>query len=235
MRGLSEGACATKAIDRISTGIPRLDEMIGGGLPTPSLTLVAGDVGSGKTTLSMQFLFKGAELCDPGIYFMTFGGPPEWAFRFLSTYEFVRLEYFGKKIRCVDLGEGMAPGSSAEDLLDLIHSELQEFRPRRIVLETPSVMKDILGQDYRLYLLRLAAMVKEERITALVTGESEPGSLYPVDIAHIADGVILLHNEELNLVRRRSLEILKMRGTSHISGKHAVDISAKGLMVYPGL
>jgi KaiC/GvpD/RAD55 family RecA-like ATPase len=51
----------------------------------------------------------------------------------------------------------------------------------------------------------------------------------------VADGIILLQNEEMKFTRRRSLEVIKMSGTSHNIGKHAVDISAKGLMVYPGL
>jgi len=57
------------------TGIPGLDEMIGGGLPVPSLILVAGDAGAGKTTFCTQFLCKGADLGEPGLYFLTFGGP----------------------------------------------------------------------------------------------------------------------------------------------------------------
>jgi len=51
----------------------------------------------------------------------------------------------------------------------------------------------------------------------------------------VADGIILLKNEEINLTRRRSIEILKMRGTSHHLGKQAVDISTKGMTIYPGL
>ena len=57
----------------------------------------------------------------------------------------------------------------------------------------------------------------------------------PSQIAQVADGIILLQNEEINFTRRRSIEILKMCGTSHHLGKHAVDISAKGLVIYPGL
>ncbi len=57
----------------------------------------------------------------------------------------------------------------------------------------------------------------------------------PCHIAQVADGIILLQNEEINFTRRRTIEILKMCGTSHHLGKRAVDISVKGLVIYPGL
>lgn len=103
----------TNTIKRIPTGIPGLDEMMSGGLPFPSLTLVAGDIGSGKTTFCMQFLCKGAELNEPGLYFMTIGGSPEWIFKFISTYEFVDQKYFGNEIKYIDLGDSIEESKRA--------------------------------------------------------------------------------------------------------------------------
>jgi KaiC/GvpD/RAD55 family RecA-like ATPase len=104
-----------------------------------------------------------------------------------------------------------------------------------VVLSNPIELQEILKDDYQRFLLKLARVIKNINAVCLITGETGPGYPYPADIAHIADGIILLHNTEVNFVRRRSLEILKMAGTSHTSGKHALDISAKGLTVYPGL
>jgi KaiC/GvpD/RAD55 family RecA-like ATPase len=224
-----------RAIERIPTGIPGLDEMINGGLPFPSLTLVAGDIGSGKATFSMQFLCKGAELKEPGLYFVTFGGPPEGIFKFISTYEFGEQKYLGNEIKYIDLGECIEATKQIDDVLETIRSSILKFRPKRIAMDSLSSIKDIMGDDYKRLLPKLCKMIRDLKIAILVTGESMPGSPYPVDIAHLADGVILLHNTEVNLARRRSIEILKMRGTSHPCGKFAVDISTKGLTVYPGL
>jgi circadian clock protein KaiC len=224
-----------RAIERIPTGIAGLDEMICGGLPFPSLTLVAGDIGSGKATFCMQFLCKGAELKELGLYFMTVGGSPEWLFKFISTYDFWEQKYFENEIKYIDLYEYIEALRRAEDVLDLIHSEIVKFKPKRIAMDGLSSIKDIIGDDFKRLLPKLSKMIKDLKIAVLVTGESMPGSPYPLDIAHLADGVILLHNTEVNLARRRSIEILKMRGTSHPCGKHAIDISSKGLIVYPGL
>jgi KaiC/GvpD/RAD55 family RecA-like ATPase len=224
-----------KNIERLPSGIPGLDEMIGGGLPVPSITLVAGEAGTGKTTFCNQFLCMGAEHKEPGLYFMISGESPSLVFKFASTYEFVKEDYFCKEIHYIDLGEAVENTKRTLDLLDLIQSKLTEFQSKRVVICNPSELQEILKGDYRRFLLKLARMIKDMNAVSLITGETGPGYPYPADIAHIADGIILLHNTEVNYVRRRSLEILKMAGTSHTSGKHALDISAKGLTVYPGL
>ena len=223
------------SIERIPTGIPGLDEMIEGGIPVPSLILLAGDIGAGKATFCTQFLCKGAAQSEPGLYFLIFGGPPEWEFRFASTYEFVKDCYFGSGLKYVDLRGAAEDASMAEGVLGKIEQEIEVVQPKRIVIDKLSMMEDVLGNNYRHFLLKLASKIRETKAVALVTGESSPEVPYPPEIAHIADGIILLHNTEINMVRRRSLEILKMRGTAHPSGKHALDISSKGLVVYPGL
>lgn len=209
--------------------------MIEGGLPVPSLILLAGDVGSGKTTLCNQFLCCGAELGESGLYFMTYGGPPEWVIKFISTYEFVEKRYFGNEIKYVDLEKVIDAAKSADDILYAIQSDLERFKSKRVVIDSLSVIDSALKEDFRRFLLKLSIMIKENKAVALVTGDSMPGAPYPIEMAKVADGIILLQNAEVNMVRKRSVEVLKMSGTSHHLGKNAVDISVKGLMVYPGL
>ncbi len=190
-------------------------------------------MGSGKTTLCTQFLCKGAEKGEPGVYFLTFGGPPEWAFKFISTYDFVEGDYFDKEIKFIELKTEGAGGAGA--MMDVIQSEMEQVRPRRIAVDSLSVVEGHLKKDCRHFILKLSALVKDHMAVALVTAESMPGTPYPVEIAQVADGVVLLQNAEVNQVRKRTIEVLKMSGTAHHLGKYAVDISAKGLTVYPGL
>jgi circadian clock protein KaiC len=222
-------------IERIQTGIPGLDEMMGGGMPYPSTVLVAGGTGTGKTTFCMQFLFKGAEMGERGMYFTTFSEPPEWMLKFMSSFEFFDRKYFGREIKYIDLSYVLEEAKGLDDILEAIESEIMSFQPKRVVIDPLSVLENILKDDYRLFLFRFATMTKNWQTSTLVTGEARPGSPYPIDIAYISDGVILLYFIEMERMRRRSLEILKMRGTSHISGKHAVDIANSGFIVHPGL
>jgi KaiC/GvpD/RAD55 family RecA-like ATPase len=209
--------------------------MIEGGLPMPSLTLVAGGVGAGKTTFCTQFLCKGAYLGELGLYFLTYGGPSDLLFEYASTYEFVKRTYFGDKICYVDLESRVEKAKRAEDVLDALTEELDKHSPTRIVIENLSVLEEVLKDEYWRFLLKLTHLIKTRKAVALVTGDSKAGEPYPTQIAQVADGIILLQNEEINFSRRRSIQILKMCGTSHTLGKYAVDISVKGLIVYPGL
>jgi circadian clock protein KaiC len=230
-------------IDRMPTGIPGLDSMIEGGLPIPSITLVAGDAGAGKTTLCTQFLCKGADMGERGLYFLTFGGPADLLLNFASSYEFVKRTYFEKDICYIgleDMLESMLESraedaSRSNEILKEFEIQIERVRPARIVIESLSVLEDVLKDDYWRFLLKLSHLIKTKRVVALVAEDALPEVPYPLHIAQVADGIILLQNEEINLTRRRSIEILKMCGTSHHLGKHAVDISAKGIVIYPGL
>ncbi|HWQ18489.1 MAG TPA: ATPase domain-containing protein [Methanotrichaceae archaeon] len=223
------------AFDRIPTGVHGLDEMIGGGLPVPSMILVSGGLGTGRTTLCTQFLCQGASQRERGLYFMIFKGTPEWAMRFAGTYEFAKESYFPGLIRYLDLGDALEEVEDSEEVLGIIRSELAAFRPRRIVIDAPAVLEDVLKDEYRRFLLNLAKVIKEQSRVALIIGEPSLSMPYPAEIAYICDGIIILRNSEAKLSRRRSLEVLKMRGTSHASGKIAIDISSQGLAIYPGL
>ena len=183
-------------IDRVPTGISGLDDMIEGGLPVPSLTLVAGDVGAGKTTFCTQFLCKGADQGELGLYFLTYGGPSDLLFEYASTYEFVKRTYFGNKICYIDLENMVEKAERAEDVLDALTLELDKYSPTRIVIENVSVLEDVLKKEYWRFLLKLAHLIKAKKAVALVTGDSKAGEPYPAKIAQVADGIILLQNEE---------------------------------------
>jgi len=222
-------------VKRISTGIPGLDSMIEGGLPIPSLTLLAGDAGAGKTTFCTQFLCKGADLGEHGLCLLTFGGPPDLQINYASSFEFAKSAYFGREICYLELEEMVEKECRCKDYLDLLERKIDALDPTRIVIENLSILEDVLRDEYWRFLLKLSHMIKSRAMVALVTEDCQPGIHYPANVAQVADGIILLQNEVINFARRRSIEILKMSGTSHHLGRHAVDISVKGLIVYPGL
>jgi circadian clock protein KaiC len=222
-------------LNRIPTGIPGLDNMIEGGLPRPSLTLLAGDAGAGKTTFCTQFLCKGADLGEHCLYLLPFGSPSDLQINYASCYEFVKSAYFGKEICYLELEEMVERACRSKDFLDILEREIDALKPTRIVIENLSILEDVLKDEYWRFLLKLSHLIKTKAVVTLVAEDAQSGIPYPANIAQFADGIILLQNETINFARRRSIEILKMCGTSHHLGKHAVDISVKGLVVYPGL
>ena len=211
---------------RINSGIPGLDEMIEGGFPFPSVILVAGSAGSGKTTFAQKFLFSGAEKGEQGLFISTLSEPAQWMLRYTSQFEFAKPEYYGKEVIYFDLGTELRKRSSAE-ILELIDRKVAEVMPQRIVIDPITVVGSMMKDDYRVFAFDLTNRLKNWQATTLLTGEVHPGELYPAEISYAVDGVILLMLSDEGDARRKYIEVLKMRGTNHLTGKQSVDITKK--------
>jgi len=75
-------------IERLQSGVPRLDDILGGGIPEYSFNVIAGDPGSGKTTLAHQIIFANATNQRPAIYFTILGEPALKMLRYQQQFTF---------------------------------------------------------------------------------------------------------------------------------------------------
>ena len=98
-------------IRRLSTGVPGLDAVLGGGLPEFSFNVVAGAPGAGKTTLVQQVMFTLARPDRPALYFTVLGEPPLKMLRYQQQFSFFDVDKIDDSIRFVDLGEEVASGN----------------------------------------------------------------------------------------------------------------------------
>src|SRR6187200_713045 len=89
----------------LSTGIPSLDETLGGGIPSPSVVVIAGAPGSGKTILSLQLLFHAARQGRGSLFFTTLSEPALKLLRFMREFTFFDAGLLHEHIRFVDLGD----------------------------------------------------------------------------------------------------------------------------------
>jgi circadian clock protein KaiC len=216
---------------RIPSGIPGLDEMIEGGFPFPSVILVSGTAGTGKTTFGLKFLCEGAANGEKGLFITTLSEPTQWMLRFASQFDFMRQDYFGKEIEYMDLGASLREMDSSQ-LLEAIEERIAEVIPQRIVIDPVTVIGTMLKGDYRSFLFDMANRLKNWNATTVLTGEVAPGELYPPQISYAVDGIVLLMYSEEGGSRRKYLEVLKMRGTNHSTGKQSIDVSkANGVVV----
>lgn len=210
-------------IVRIPSGIPGLDDMVEGGFPFPSVVLVAGSAGTGKTTFSLQFLFAGAEQDEQGLFFTTLSEPTHWMLQYSSNFSFVKKEYFGNLIQYVDLGSML--NRPADEILRYINDKIAETMPQRIVIDPVTIIGNIIKENYRKFLFDLTNSLKSWQAVTLLTGEVRPGEMYPVEVSYAADAMILLSLKAEGNARRKYLEILKMRGTDHRTGAYPVSIT----------
>ncbi|MBS3817262.1 MAG: KaiA-binding protein [Candidatus Thermoplasmatota archaeon] len=216
---------------RISTGVKGLDEMVSGGFPFPSVALVAGGAGTGKTTFSMSFLTEGARNGEQGLFFTTLSEPTQWMLRYSSQFDFIDKDYFGNEIKYQDIGL-ILQKQSQEELLDFIDDKIAEVMPQRVVIDPITVVGNFFEEDYRTFLFELVNLLKNWQAVSLLTGEVSPEESYPAEITYAVDSVILLSMIEEEGSRRKYLEVLKMRGTDHTTGRQPISItSSEGIVV----
>ncbi len=181
----------TSSFRRISTGIKGLDEMVAGGFPFPSVVLVAGGAGTGKTTFAMEFLTEGAKKGEQGLFFTTLSEPTQWMLRYASQFDFIDKDYFGNEIKYQDIGL-MLQKEGYEELLDFIDDKIAEVMPQRIVIDPITVVGTFFEDDYRTFLFELTNLLKNWQAVSILTGEVNPGEQYPAQITYAVDSVVLL-------------------------------------------
>ena len=236
-------ATSASPSSRVSTGVPELDTILGGGLTSNRSYLLEGTPGSGKTTIALQFLLEGVRAGEPGLYITLSETALElrdvasshgWALDGIELFELVS-------------EDGLDPDSE-QSILDPSEVELGEtiagvmecvdrLRPVRVVFDSLSEMR-LLAQNslrYRRQILALKQYFSTRQCTVLLLDDrsSDPGDLQLHSIAH---GVITLEQaaQEYGSERRR-LRVVKMRGVKYRGGFHDFAIETGGVAVFPRL
>jgi circadian clock protein KaiC len=224
------------AIMRRETGIAGLDKLVNGGFPVPSTVLIGGAPGTGKTTLAVQSLFHGARKGETGIY-VTAISEPRWVVqKFLSEFTFFDQEALDKeKIVFLEIRKNLF--EEPPKLLPKIKDIVERYEPQRVVIDPITPIKAALDRSggTREFLHALFEFLKGFNCSSMVTAEMSYEEVPRSIEGYMVDGIIILSYPEDNMVRRKFLEVLKMRGTKHITGKQLVDITNEGVLVHTGL
>jgi circadian clock protein KaiC len=122
-------------IRRLQTGVPGLDEVLGGGLPEFSFNLIAGPPGSGKTTLAHQIMFQLATPERPALYFTVLGEPPLKILRYQQQFDFFELDRLNRSIRFINLADDVASGDLGK-VLNRIVAEVEARGPGLVFVDS---------------------------------------------------------------------------------------------------
>jgi circadian clock protein KaiC len=222
-----------RELPRLSTGDAALDGILGGGVPVHSVNVVAGEPGSGKTALVLQMLFHAARQGKSAVYFTTLSESSLKLFRFMQLFEFFDADLASQKIAFVDLSKVLAHGPEAT--LKEISSRVEQAEPDLVVVDSFRALGDVLGERRggRAFVYELAVQMTSWGATTLIVGEYTSDEVRSYPEFGVADGVMLLGVQRQELSSVRELEILKMRGTDFVTGRHFFDISQRGLECYP--
>lgn len=224
------------ALEILTTGVPGLDQVLGGGLPALSFNLVAGGPGSGKTTLVMQLLFANATPSRPGLFLTLLGETALKMLRYQQQFEFFDLTRVGSDVHFLNLSQEALAGD-LDRVMTRITEEVERLRPGFVVVDSfRSLVRSQDGQapEARLdqFVQRLALHLTTWEITSFLVGEYETQELRN-PVFTVADGVIWLTQAvDRNSVVRK-LQVVKSRGMESMPGLHTTRITQAGLQVFP--
>src|SRR5512133_393069 len=122
-------------IKKLPTGVPGLDEILGGGLPEFSFNIIAGTPGCGKTTLAHQFVFANATRKRPALYFTVLGEPAIKMLRYQQQYSFFDDAKVPEAIRFINLSETVVE-KDLSSVLDQIEREVKTAGPGVVVVDS---------------------------------------------------------------------------------------------------
>jgi circadian clock protein KaiC len=224
-------------IRKLTTGVPGLDDVLGGGLPELSFNLIVGGPGSGKTTLAHQVLFANATAERPGLYLTVVGEPPLKMLRYQQQYRFFDAAKVNGIIRFASLSGELEQGLAA--VLDSIVRQVETATPAFVVVDSfRSVMRVTSEAGERVlelqdFIQRLALHLTAWEATTFLIGEFTEPEAQDHPVFTVADSLIALSQKtERNSVVRK-MRVLKMRGQGDLPGLHTFRITQEGLKVFP--
>lgn len=215
---------------RLAMGVPRLDEMMGGGLPSGYSLLVAGPSGSGKTILATAFLVEGVRRGEPGVI-VAFEQTPSQS-RTRTIDDLVRAGSIGLiNTRSLDL----SMDEVIQHLLGLIHS----MKATRVVIDSLSgfelAVAPTFREDFRESLFRMIAALSNLGVTVLMTSELEDRycdlRFSPYGSAFLTDAIIVQRYIEVKSRLRRVMAVVKVRASAHSNELREFEINDGGIVI----
>ncbi|MFL6566219.1 MAG: circadian clock protein KaiC [Burkholderiales bacterium] len=217
--------------ERISSGIPRLDSMLGGeGYYRGSSILISGTAGTGKTSLSAQFAHATCARAERCLY-LAFEESPAQLVRNMKTIGVDLNPWIKKGLLRVEASRPSLLGMEAH--LALIHKMVNEFQPQVVILDPISNFSSAGTEaDAQAMLLRLIDFLKARQITAMFVNLTAGGDAWErtdVGVSSLIDTWILLRDIELAGERNRGIYVLKSRGMKHSNQIREFVITPEGV------
>ena len=234
-------AASPASLDKVPSGIAGFDQITGGGLPKGRSTLVCGGPGSGKTIFAVEFLVRGTELGEPGV-FVTFEESVLDLTHNVASLGFDLQRLQAENLLVVDYVHldpaeiEEAGGYSLDGLFVRLEHALDRTKAKRIAIDTLEVLFGSLKDQsvLRAETHRLFRFLKERGVTAVVTAEAGETSLTRQGLEeYVSDCVVSLGQTVFDQSATRFLRIVKYRGSSHGTNEYPFLIDDTGFSVVP--
>ncbi|MDJ0735527.1 MAG: circadian clock protein KaiC [Nostocaceae cyanobacterium] len=231
-------------VEKIRTMIEGFDDISHGGLPIGRSTLVSGTSGTGKTLFSLQFLYNGISYFDEAGIFVTFEESPSDIIKnaCIFNWDLQRLIESGK-LFILDAspdpeGQDIIGNFDLSALIERLQYAIRKYKARRVAIDSVTAVfqqYEMVGVVRR-EIFRLVARLKQLGVTTVMTTErnEEYGPIAAFGVEEfVSDNVVIVRNVLEGERRRRTIEILKLRGTTHMKGEYPFTITNEGINIFP--
>ncbi len=225
-------------IRRLNTGVPGLDNLLGGGLPEFSFNLIAGTPGSGKTTLAHQIMFAQAKPDKRALFFTVMGEPPLKMLRYQQQFSFFDITKVNESIRFVNLSKDLMEGDF-DVVFARIGQEVRDYAPSLVFVDSfRSVVqagraKEAGVSGLQRFVQQLGMQMTGWQATSFLIGEYLSPEAESSPIFTVADGILWLTQNLHRNSMVRKMQVVKMRGQSQAPGLHTFRMSDEGIRVFP--
>lgn len=224
-------------IRRLPSGVPGLDEILGGGLPEYSFNIIAGAPGCGKTTLAHQIVFANTTPERPALYFTVLGEPAIKMLRYQQQFTFFDRAKLDGALRFVNLSQVVLEKDLGA-VLEAIVKEVEASNAGVVVVDSfRTVVRKVQGSATEMelqgFVQRLALHLTSWQATTFLIGEYVESELRDNPVFTVADGLLWLYQSiERNSIVRK-LQVMKLRGQESVPGLHTFRITDEGLQTFP--
>jgi len=220
----------SRSTARLTMGVPGLDEMLGGGLPSGYSILVAGPSGSGKTILATAFLTEGVRLGEAGVM-VAFEQTPSQS-RTRTIDDMVRAG-------CIGLINSRSLDLSIDEVVQNLINVIHQMKATRVVIDSLSgfelAVAPIFREDFRESLFRMVAVLSGLGVTVLMTSELEDRytdlRFSPYGSAFLTDAIIVQRYIEIESRLKRVMAVVKVRGSAHSDELRQFEITDAGIVI----
>ena len=234
-------------VERVETGIPGMDEVLGGGIPKRNVVLLSGGPGTGKTIFGQQFLYHGLKNGEPGVLVALEEHPAQIKINMAQFGWDVRPYEEEGRFAIVDAFTGgigeyakreryvVRDPTDVASLVDVLRGAVRDLRAERVVIDSVTSLyltRPVVARSTVMQLKRVLSGLGCTSILVSQVSVTERGFGGP-GVEHAADGIIRLDLDEFEGQLYRSLIVWKMRGTAHSMRRHPFEITDKGIVVYP--